>query len=259
MSNIPLIHPTAIIEPGAQLGTNVRVGPYSYIAADVVIGDDCEIGSHVVIKGPTRLGKANRIFQFASVGEECQDKKYRGEPTQLVMGDRNVVRECVTIHRGTVQDQGLTSIGSDNLFMAYVHIAHDCVVGNNVILANCATLAGHVKIEDWVIVGGMSAFHQFNRVGAHAFVAGGSAVRKDIPPYVMAQNDNAHGINAEGLKRRGFSADQIGALRQAYRILYRQGLTLAEAMPQLAELAEKSVEVAPFVEFLRHAERGIVR
>lgn len=259
MNQTPAIHPTAIIDAGAQLGRNVRVGPYCYVGPQVVIGDDCELTSHVVIKGPTRIGRGNKIFQFASVGEDCQDKKYRGEPTELIMGDNNVIRECVTIHRGTTQDQGKTIIGSDNLLMAYVHVAHDCVVGNNTILANCATLAGHVHIGDWVIVGGMSAFHQFNRVGEHAFVAGGSAVRKDIPPYVMAQSDNAHGINSEGLKRRGFTSAQISTLRQAYRVLYRQGLTLAEALPQLAAMAESAPEVQPLVQFLLSAERGIVR
>lgn len=259
MNQTPAIHPTAIIDAGAQLGRNVRIGPYCYVGPQVVIGDDCELTSHVVIKGPTRIGRGNKIFQFASVGEDCQDKKYRGEPTELIMGDNNVIRECVTIHRGTTQDQGKTIIGSDNLLMAYVHVAHDCVVGNNTILANCATLAGHVHIGDWVIVGGMSAFHQFNRVGEHAFVAGGSAVRKDIPPYVMAQSDSAHGINSEGLKRRGFTPAQISTLRQAYRVLYRQGLTLAEALPQLAAMAEGAPEVQPLVQFLLSAERGIVR
>lgn len=259
MVQTPAIHPTAIIDPKAQLGSNVRIGPYCYIGPHVVLGDDCELTSHVVLKGPSRIGRGNKFFQFASIGEDCQDKKYRGEPTELIMGDNNVIRECVTIHRGTTQGLGKTQIGSDNLLMAYVHIAHDCVLGDNIILANCATLAGHVQIGDWVIVGGMSAFHQFNRVGAHAFVAGGSGVRKDIPPYVMAQNDNAHGINTEGLKRRGFTASQISSLRQAYRVLYRQGLTLAEALPQLAAMAESVPEIEPLVQFLRSSERGIVR
>ncbi len=259
MVQTPAIHPSAIIDPKAQLGSNVRIGPYCYIGPHVVLGDDCELTSHVVLKGPSRIGRGNKFFQFASIGEDCQDKKYRGEPTELIMGDNNVIRECVTIHRGTTQGLGKTQIGSDNLLMAYVHIAHDCVLGDNTILANCATLAGHVQIGDWVIVGGMSAFHQFNRVGAHAFVAGGSGVRKDIPPYVMAQNDNAHGINTEGLKRRGFTASQISSLRQAYRVLYRQGLTLAEALPQLAAMAESVPEIEPLVQFLRSSERGIVR
>ena len=259
MVQTPAIHPTAIIDPKAQLGSNVRIGPYCYIGPHVVLGDDCELTSHVVLKGPSRIGRGNKFFQFASIGEDCQDKKYRGEPTELIMGDNNVIRECVTIHRGTTQGLGKPQIGSDNLLMAYVHIAHDCVLGVNTILANCATLAGHVQIGDWVIVGGMSAFHQFNRVGAHAFVAGGSGVRKDIPPYVMAQNDNAHGINTEGLKRRGFTASQISSLRHAYRVLYRQGLTLAEALPQLAAMAESVPEIEPLVQFLRSSERGIVR
>jgi UDP-N-acetylglucosamine acyltransferase len=215
----------------------------------------------VVVEGPTRIGAGNRIFQFASVGADPQDKKYRGEASRLEIGDRNVIRECVTLHRGTAQDQGVTRIGDDNLFMAYAHVAHDCVIGNQCILANNATLGGHVHLGDWVIMGGLSAVHQFGRVGAHAFIANNAAVTRDVPPFVMAvgQPADAHSINAEGLKRRGFTPEQIRNIRAAFRVLYRSGLRLADATAQLEALAKDQPELLPLVDFLPQATRGIVR
>jgi UDP-N-acetylglucosamine acyltransferase len=254
-----VIHSTAIIDPAAQLGRNVEIGPYSIIGADVVIGDDCIIGPHVVLRGPTVLGRNNRIFQFASVGEDCQDKKFKGEPTQLLIGDNNIIREFVTIHRGTTQDQGITRIGSDNLLMAYVHVAHDCVVGDHVILANNTTLAGHVHVGDWAILGGFTGVHQFCHIGAHAFTAVNSVVVQDIPPYIMAQGHNAvpRTINSEGLKRRGFSAEQISIIKRAFKILYRQGHTVSEAVEKMNEL--QAAELQPLIDFVQQSARGIIR
>ena len=255
------IHPTAVIAPDAVLADGVEVGPFSVIGPGVEIGRGTRVGPHVVIEGPTRIGAGNRIFQFASVGADPQDKKYRGEPSRLEIGDRNVIRECVTLHRGTAQDQGVTRIGDDNLFMAYAHVAHDCVIGNQCILANNATLGGHVHLGDWVIMGGLSAIHQFGRVGAHAFIANNAAVTRDVPPFVMAvgQPADAHSINAEGLKRRGFTPGQIRNIRAAFRVLYRSGLKLAEATAELETLAKDQPELLPLVEFLPLASRGIVR
>lgn len=256
-----LVHATAIVSPDAALAEGVEVGPYSVIGAGVTIGRGTRIGPHVVIEGEARIGEGNRIFQFASVGADPQDKKYRGEPSRLEIGDRNVIRECVTIHRGTVQDQGLTRIGDDNLLMAYVHVAHDCVIGSNCVLANNATLGGHVHLDDWAIMGGLSAVHQFGKVGAHAFIANNAAVTRDVPPYVMAvgQPADAHSINAEGLKRRGFTPAQVRNIRAAFRVLYRSGLKLAEATAELEKLAKDQPELLPLVEFLPKATRGIVR
>jgi len=256
-----VVHATAIVSPDAALADGVEVGPYSVIGAGVTVGRGTRIGPHVVIEGETRIGEENRIFQFASVGADPQDKKYRGEASRLEIGDRNVIRECVTVHRGTVQDHGVTRIGNDNLLMAYVHVAHDCVVGSNCVLANNATLAGHVHIDDWAIMGGLSAVHQFGKVGAHAFIANNAAVTRDVPPYVMAvgQPADAHSINAEGLKRRGFTPGQIRNIRAAFRILYRSGLKLAEATAELERLAKDQPELLPLVEFLPTATRGIVR
>ena len=255
------IHPTAVIAPDAVLADGVEVGPFSVIGPGVEIGRGTRVGPHVVVEGPTRIGAGNRIFQFASVGADPQDKKYRGEVSRLEIGDRNVIRECVTLHRGTAQDQGVTRIGDDNLFMAYAHVAHDCVIGNQCILANNATLGGHVHLGDWVIMGGLSAVHQFGRVGAHAFIANNAAVTRDVPPFVMAvgQPADAHSINAEGLKRRGFTPEQIRNIRAAFRVLYRSGLKLAEATAQLEALAKDQPELLPLVEFLPQASRGIVR
>lgn len=254
-----MIHASAIIEPGAKLGANVRVGPWTYIGADVEIGDNCEIGSHVVIRGPTTMGEGNRIFQFSSIGEECQDKKYAGEPTRLVIGDHNVFRECTTVHRGTVQDNSLTQIGSHNLLMAYVHVAHDCMIGDRNILANATTLAGHVHVGDQVILGGFTGVHQFCKIGSHAFTAVSSVVVQDIPPYVMAQGHNAvpRTINSEGLRRRGFSAEQIQNIKRAYKLLYRQGLTLQEAVAKMT--AMDAPELAIMLDFIAKSQRGIIR
>jgi UDP-N-acetylglucosamine acyltransferase len=255
------IHPTAVIAADAELGDGVEVGAYTVIGPGVVIGANTRIGPHALIQGPTRIGADNQIFQFASVGSAPQDKKYKGEPTRLEIGDRNVVRECVTLNRGTTKDQGVTVIGSDNLFMAYAHVAHDCLVGSNCVLANSATLGGHVHLGDWVIMGGFSGVHQFCKVGAHAFIANNAAVTRDVPPYVMAvgQPAAAHSVNAEGLKRRGFTPEQIRNLRSAFRLLYRSGLKLSDAAAQLAALAEEQPEVRAIVEFLPLSTRSIVR
>ncbi len=254
-----MIHETAIIDPKARIGENVSVGPWTVIGPDVVIGDNCDIRSHVVVKGPTTIGKGNTIYQFASVGEDCQDKKYAGEPTELVIGDNNVIRESVTIHRGTVQDNSLTKIGDNNLFMAYVHVAHDCMIGDNNIFANQVSLAGHVHIGDWVILGGMTGVHQFCHIGSHAFAAVNSIVVQDIPPFVMAQGHNARPrtINAEGLKRRGFTTEQIQNIRRAYKLLYRAGHTTEEALEHIEALSEPALNC--FTDFVRHSSRGIIR
>lgn len=255
------IHPTAIIDPSAKIGDGVEVGPYSVIGADVEIGEGTWIGPHVVINGPTTIGKDNKIFQFASVGDAPQDKKYADEPTRLVIGDRNVIRECVTINRGTVQDQSLTSVGNDNWIMAYVHIAHDCIVGNNTILANNASLAGHVTIDDYVILGGFTLVHQFCVVGRNAFTAFGSVIGKDVPPYLMVSGHPAqpHGLNTEGLKRNNFSAETITQLKRAYKVIYRSKLPIAEAIEQLDGMVGECDELKPMVDFLRNSQRGIVR
>lgn len=255
------IHPTAVVATDAVIEEGVEIGAFAVIGSGVEIGRDTKIGPHVVVQGSTRIGAGNRIFQFASVGDAPQDKKYRGEPTRLEIGDRNVIRECVTVNRGTAKDHGVTRIGSDNLFMAYSHVAHDCVVGDQCVLANSATLGGHVHLGDWVIMGGFSGIHQFCRVGAHAFIANNAAVTRDVPPFVMAvgQPAAAHSVNAEGLKRRGFSPGQVRNIRNAFKILYRSGLKLAEASTQLEALAREHPEILPIVEFLPQATRSIVR
>lgn len=253
-----MIHETAIISPGAKIGKNVSVGPWTYIGPDVEIGDDCVIHSHVVVKGPSKIGKGNEFYQFSTIGEDTPDKKYEGEKTWLEMGDNNVVRENVTIHRGTVQDNGITKIGDNNLLMAYVHIAHDCVVGNNTIFANNASLAGHVHVGDWAILAGMVGIHQFCRLGAHCFIGLDTIVLKDVPPYVMAQGSTAEpkGINTEGLKRRGFTPEQILDIKRAYKELYRKGNTLEEAM---AKLDQDKDHVAIMKSFIEGTNRGIIR
>lgn len=255
-----MIHPTAIVDPAARLADDVEVGPFSVIGADVEIGAGSRIGPHVVIQGPTLIGERNRIFQFASVGEECQDKKYAGEPTRLVMGDDNVVREGVTLHRGTVQDRGETSIGSRNLFMAYVHVGHDCVIGDDCILANQVTLAGHVKLGDFAIIGGLSAIHQFCHFGDHAMAGGGSIITKDTPAYVMINGNPAaaHGLNLIGLRRRGFSNEAIRALGEAYKLVYRQGLTVEQALTEI-RTQYALPETEAFVASIEASTRGIVR
>lgn len=256
-----MIHPSAIIDPSAKIADGVEIGPFSIIGADVEIGEGTVIGPHVIVRGPTVIGKNNRIFQFSSIGEECQDKKYKGEPTTLIIGDNNVIREACTFHRGTVQDNGTTIVGSDNLFMVNVHIAHDVVVGNNCILANDTNVAGHVHIGDWVILGGASQVHQFCVIGAHSMCGAATVVLKDIPAYVMAMGYPAqpHGLNTEGLKRRGFSADSISLLRKAYKTLYRQGLTLAEALPLLQAEAAQQPALQVLVDSLNASTRGIIR
>ncbi len=256
-----MIHSTAQISSSAELHEDVRVGPYSVIGPDVQIGRGTEIGAHVVLKGPTRIGEDNRIFQFASIGEDPQDKKYGGEKTRLEIGDRNTFREFCSIHRGTVQEAGVTTIGSDNWIMAYVHIAHDCILADNIIMSNNATLAGHVVVEEYAIFSGLCAVHQFCRIGAHSFVGGFAGVARDVPPYIIVsgQPPAARGINSEGLKRRGFDADQLRNLKEAYRILYRSGLRLTEAQERLSELSADQPELNVMVEFLRKSERGILR
>jgi UDP-N-acetylglucosamine acyltransferase len=256
-----MIDSRAVISPQADLAPDVEVGPYSIIGAGVTIGAGTWIGPHVVISGITRIGAGNKIFQFASIGDAPQDKKYQGEPTRLEIGDRNVIRECVTVNRGTVHDEGVTRIGDDNLLMAYSHVAHDCRLGNQIVMANCATLGGHVQIGDWVNMGGLSAVHQHTKVGAHAFIAHNAAVTRDVPNYVMAVGRPAapHSVNAEGLKRRGFTPAQIRNIRSAYRVLYRSGLKLKAALERLDEAALTQDEIRPFVEFIRLSSRSIVR
>ena len=256
-----LIHATALVAPDTRLGEGVEVGAYAVIGPGVEIGANTRIGAHAVLQGPMRLGADNEVFPFASVGSAPQDKKYKGEPTRLEIGDRNVIREFVTLNRGTTKDEGVTRIGDDNLFMAYSHVAHDGRVGSHCVLANTATLGGHVHLGDWVIMGGFSGVHQFCKVGAHAFIANNAAVTRDVPPYIMAvgQPAAAHSVNAEGLKRRGFTPEQIRNLRNAFRLLYRSGLKLTDATAQLAAIAQEQPEVRALVEFLPLSTRSIVR
>lgn len=256
-----MIDPHALVSPRAELAADVAVGPFSVIGPDVRIGPGTVVGPHVIINGPTTIGACNRIFQFASIGDAPQDKKYSGEPTRLEIGDRNVFRESCTVNRGTTHDKGVTVIGHDNLFMAYSHVAHDCVIGSNTVFANCAALAGHVEIGDWVTLGGLTAVHQFTKVGAYAFLAGGTIVTRDVPPYVMAAGNPAepHSINAVGLKRRGFTDEQIRSIREAYRIVYRCELKLSEALERLEPSASEQPELRLFVDFIRSSTRSIVR
>ncbi|WP_037588329.1 acyl-ACP--UDP-N-acetylglucosamine O-acyltransferase [Stenoxybacter acetivorans] len=255
------IHPTAIIDSKAQLDSSVRIGAYSVVGANVVIGKDTEIGAHVVIDGHTTIGERNRIFQFASLGAEPQDKKYRGEPTRLVIGDDNTIREFTTFNTGTVTGIGETRIGNDNWIMAYVHLAHDCVIGNHTIFANNASLAGHVTIGDWVILGGFSLVHQFCIIGEHAMTAFAAGVHKDVPPYVMAAGYRAEpaGLNSEGLRRRGFTAEQIANIKRIYKILYRQGLSYEEARAQILAEADSAPELNVFKTFFTASHRGVIR
>jgi len=256
-----LIDPRAVVDPAAKIDADVYVGPYAVIGAGVEIGRGSRIEPHAVIKGPTVIGGDNHIFQFASVGDDPQDKKYKGELTRLVIGDRNTIRECCTINRGTVQDQGVTTIGNDNWIMAYSHVAHDCVVGNNTIFANNASIAGHVRVGDYAILGGFTAVHQFCRIGVHTLSSMFTYVSKDVPAYVTISGRPAEprGVNAEGLKRRGFTAEQIRNIREAYRIVYRQELRLDEAIAELAPLIGAQPEIKPFVDSLRDGSRGLAR
>lgn len=256
-----MIDARAVVSPEAQLAPDVSVGPFSVIGAGVIIGPRTVIEAHVVIGGPTTLGAENHIFPFASIGSAPQDKKYRGEPTRLEIGDRNVFRENCTVNRGTTHDRGVTRIGSDNLLMAYAHVAHDCTVGDKTVFANCAALGGHVEIGDWVILGGLTAVHQFTKIGAHAFLAGGAIVTRDVPPYVMVAGNPAvpHTVNSEGLKRRGFTEQQIRNVRDAYRILYRSELKLSEALAKLESSAQANPEIRAFVDFIHASTRSLVR
>lgn len=259
------IHPTALVDSQAQLGENVTIGAYSIVGPHVRIDEGTTVGAHCVIEGHTTIGRDNRFFSNVAVGGEPQDKKYAGEPTRLEIGHRNTIRECCTFNTGTVQDEGITRVGDDNWIMAYVHVAHDCRVGSHVILANSVQLAGHVHVGDWVIVGGMSGVHQFVKIGAHAMTGMCTALGQDLPPFVMAQGNMAaaHGVNLEGLRRRGFSAERLSAVKQMHKALYRQGLTLEQAKGQIdglkASHPEASEDVDLMLSFLLASTRGIVR
>ncbi len=265
MAGIERIHPTALIDSAAQLDSSVSVGPYAVIGPHVEIGAGTTIGAHCVVEGHTRIGCDNRIFQFASLGAQPQDKKYAGEPTRLVIGDRNTVREFCTFNTGTVQDQGVTAIGDDNWIMAYVHVAHDCVVGSHTILANNATLAGHVHVGDHVILGGLTGVHQFTKVGAHAMAGFASHISQDVPPFMMVDGNPlaVRGFNIEGLRRRGFGPQRIQAIKRMHRLLYRQGLTLEAARDAIGALAgeqpEAAADVSLMLDFLAASTRGIAR
>ena len=256
-----MIHPQAIVHPGTQIAVGVEIGPFTVVGPDVEIGEGTWIGPHVVINGPTRIGRQNRIYQFASLGEAPQHLGYKNEPTRLEIGDRNIIREYCTFSRGTVAGGGVTRVGNDNFIMAYCHVAHDCRVGNNTIFANCASLAGHVTIGDYAMLGGFTVAHQFCRIGAHCMTALGTIAFMDIPPCVTASGNPAepHGLNLRGLKRRGFSDKSIESLRQAYKILYKSKLKLTEAITRLEALSEQSKEVGHFVSFIKDSERGIIR
>jgi UDP-N-acetylglucosamine acyltransferase len=257
-----LVHASAVIDPSARIGNGVSIGPFTTIGAEVEIGDGTSIGSHCSILGPTRIGRDNRIHAHAAIGGDPQDKKYRGERVELVIGDGNVIREFVTISRGTGNGGGVTRIGDDNWLLAYTHVAHDCIVGSHCVFSNNSTLAGHVEIGDWVIMSGFAGVHQFCRIGAHAFLGMGVLVGGDVPPFVMVaetEQGRPRGINAEGLKRRGFDGDRIAAIRRAYRALYVSGDTLADAKARLAELAADSGDVRDFLDFIERGERPLLR
>ena len=256
------IHPSAVVDPGAVLGENVRVGAFTLIGADVSLGDGCDIGPHCTVTGPTRIGKGNRFVGHAAIGGDPQDKKYAGERTELEIGENNLFREFITINRGTGGGGGVTRIGHDNWMLAYTHIAHDCIVGNHCIFSNNTTLAGHVHVGDWVIISGFAGAHQFCRIGDHAFLGMGALVTGDIPPFTMVGIDGhgrPRGINAEGLKRRGFDAERISAIKRAYRTLYVAGVPLAEAKQQLAAQAQHSDDVRQMLDFIEHGDRPLQR
>lgn len=250
-----------IIDPSARIGADVRIGPWTLIGPDVEIGDGCDIGSHVILRGPTRIGKRNRIFQFSSVGEDPSDMKYRGEASRLEIGDDNVIREGVTIHRGTEVGGGITRIGSHNLFLPYAHVAHDCIIGNHTIFSNNAAVSGHVTVDDWAILGGFAGVYQFLRIGAHSFIGAQAHVNMDVPAYVMVKGTppEPKGINAIGLERRGFDKDSIQTLRKAYKLLYRSGLTLEQALDELSVLATSCTEVKALIDSIRASTKGILR
>jgi len=250
-----------VIDPSAKIGKDVTIGPWTVIGPEVEIGDGCDIASHVVIKSHTRVGKNNRIFQFASVGEDPSDKKYHGEVSWLEMGDNNIVREGATLHRGTESGGGITRIGSDNLFMPYTHVAHDCILGNHIIFSNNAAVSGHVIVEDWAILSGYAGVYQFLRIGAHSFVGGLTHINMDVPAYVVVKGTPAQpkGINITGLERRGFSKDSIRAIRQAYKIIYRQGLKIDEALKQLEPLVKEHAELQLLIDSIKASHKGIIR
>lgn len=256
-----MIHQTALIDPTARIADDVVIGAYSIIGAHVEIASGTEIASHVVINGPTKIGRNNRIFQFSSIGEEPQDKKYHGEPTLLEIGDNNLIRESVTINRGTVQGGGITKVGNNNWIMAYVHIAHDCIIGDDNIFANNASLAGHVIVDQHVILGGFTLVSQFNHLGSHCFSAMGSVISRNVPPYVLVSGHMAEpvGINVEGLRRRGFTDTQIRNIRQAYKLVYRSGLRMEQAQQRLNDIQQDAQELAIFIEFLQNQQGGIIR
>ena len=255
------IHPQAIVDPKAELAQDVEVGPFAIIGPEVMIGAGTVVGPHAIVKGLTTLGEGNRIFQFASVGEDCQDKKYKGERTQLIVGDGNIIREGVTLHRGTAQDRSVTRIGSRNLLMCYVHVAHDCIIGDDVIMANNTAIAGHVHVGDGAILGGGTLVHQFCRIGRYAMTAAGTVVLQDIPAFVTCSGNRAeaHGMNVEGMRRRGVDTDVINRLREAYKTVYRRGLTLDQAIAELDQDSVGCDEVSAFLESLKSSQRGIVR
>ncbi len=256
-----MIDSRAIVDPSAQIGRDVSVGPFTIIGPDVTIGDGTKIGPHNVIKGPTTIGANNTVLQFCSIGEATPDLKYKGEKTRLVIGDNNVIREGVTIHRGTVQDLGETRIGDDNLLMAYVHVGHDCVVGNHCIMVNNSSVPGHVYLDDWAIISGYSGVHQYCHIGAHAFVGGFTYVNQDVPAYVLVSGIPAKSrtINTEGLKRRGFSTEQIKLLQKAYRLIYRKGLELSRALEEVESLDDPDAVLTPFIQSIKSSKRGLLR
>ncbi|MDC1210747.1 acyl-ACP--UDP-N-acetylglucosamine O-acyltransferase [Porticoccaceae bacterium] len=255
-----MIHPSAVIDPSAKIADNVTIGPWTMIGADVEIGEGCEISSHVVIKGPTKIGAGNKIYQFSTIGDDTPDLKYNGEPTRLIVGDNNVIREGVTIHRGTVQDKSETIIGNNNLLMAYAHVGHDCVLGDHVIMGNNASVAGHVYVGDWAILSGYALVHQFVHIGPHCFVAPAAFVYHDIPAFITAFGSPAEPrtINREGLKRRGYSAEQIALANQAYKLLYRRGLKLEEAIESIGKLGDDPA-INQFLSSIEKSTRGIIR
>ncbi|MGC4027591.1 MAG: acyl-ACP--UDP-N-acetylglucosamine O-acyltransferase [Steroidobacteraceae bacterium] len=255
------IDPRAVVSPQAELADDVEVGPFAVIGAGVTIGARCVIGPHAVVNGPTTLGTDNHVFQFASLGDAPQDKKYKGEPTRLTVGDRNTFREYCTVNRGTVTGHGVTRLGNDNLLLAYTHVGHDCILGNHIVLSNLVMLGGHVELGDWVIMSGYAGAHQFSKIGAHAFIGNNTAVTRDVPPYVLATGHPAEprAVNSEGLKRRGFSEEQIRAIRNAYRVLYRSDLKLEDAVQKLGEMAREHEVLGIFVDFIGRSTRSLVR
>ncbi len=255
------IHPSAIVSPEAEIASDVEIGPYSVVGPEVTIGEGSAVGPHVVIEGPTEIGRNCRIFQFASIGAAPQDLKFKGEKCKVIIGNNNIIREFVTIHRATAADIGMTCIGDNNLLMAYCHVAHNCKLGNNIVMANAANLAGHIHVEDFVTIGGLSGVHQFCRIGCHAMIGGASAVTRDVPPYVVVSGNRAkiYGLNMIGLERRGFSAESLKALKEAYRIVYRSSLLLSQAIAKAKQELADSEEVVHFLTFIENSERGIIR